>query len=173
MSDDYSMYGMNPDECATYLTEQRQNGFTALSQRDRRFALDFIQSGSYVEASKAAGVSTAVGRRLMRNPLVSAFISYLNQRQEHYSLIDAGFIETQYLSLFAKLIGEDDIPMVDKEGGQFQGKKFDGPAAVSALRDMAKISGHYKEESNLTVEMSAKLTDDQRALLDKLTESKF
>lgn len=166
MSGSYDTYGMAPQEFANFLTEQRQNGYSALSQRDRQFALEFIQTGSYVAAAKAVGVSSQTGARLLKDPLVSSFVNHLNQRKEHYSLIDASFIETQYLVLFAKLSGEEPVDFIDKDGCQQTGRKFDGPAAVSALRDMAKISGNYREDGTLQVSLiAADLTDDQKKLL--------
>lgn len=174
MSASYDTYGMTPQEFANFLTEQQQNGYTALSQRDRQFALEFVQTGSYVEAAKAVGVTPPTGARLLKDPLVSSFIHHLNQRKEHYSLIDASFIETQYLVLFAKLSGEVPVPVVDKDGISRDVRKFDGAAAVSALRDMAKISGNYREDGTLKIGLLTQdLTDEQKKLLGKAVDELF
>lgn len=172
MASALNSYGMTADEQRLYLDEQRQNGFLDLPQDKRAFALEFIQSGSYVEASNAIGIQTATGRRWLRDPLISAFIQYLNQQKEHYSLIDAGFIETQYLILLSKLLGEEAVPMVDKDGTAFLAKKFHSSEAVGCLRDLAKVSGNYKEEgATINVQVTS-LTDEQRQILNaKLDET--
>lgn len=174
MSNDSSTYGMTPAELSSFLAEQRENGFQGLPQKHRLFALEFSQSGSYIDASKKAEIGKETGRNLLRDPLVTCFINYLNQQKEHYTLIDAGFIESQYLQLFAKLTGEEEVPVVDKNtGAQLYRHEFNGPAAVSALRDMAKISGHYKEDGTLRVELGVSLNEDQKRLLDKALDELY
>lgn len=173
MANDLSSYGMTADEQRLYLEEQRQNGFLDLPQDKRAFALEFVQSGSYVEASNAVGIQTGTGRRWLRDPLVASFIQYLNQQKEHYSLIDAGFIETQYLVLLGKLLGEEAVPMADKEGVVFQAKKFHASEAVSCLRDLAKISGHYKEEGSTVNVQVTNLTEEQRRILNEKLDANY
>ena len=172
MSNASNNYGMTQDELRSFLADQRENGFLALGQDKRLFALNFVETGSYAMASEAAMVVKDTGRRWLRDPLVSAFIAYLNQQKEHYSLIDASFVESQYLVLLAKLLGEEEVPMVNKDGAQFSAKKFHSSEAVAALRDMAKISGHYKEDSTVNVHVT-NLTDDQRRILNEKLDANY
>jgi|GEM_PF-4804341 len=172
MSSASNSYGMTPGELNSFLAEQRENGFLALPQPKRLFGLNFTETGSYAKASEAASISNDTGRRWLRDPLVSAFISYLNQQKEHYSLIDASFVESQYLVLLAKLLGEEEVPMVNKDGATFLGRKFHSSEAVAALRDMAKISGHYKDDSTITVQVT-NLTDDQRRILNEKLDANY
>lgn len=167
MAESSNIYGMRSQELNAYLAEQRENGFLGLAQDKRLFGLTFVETGSYIQASDKAQVSRETGKRWLTDPLVSCFINYLNQQKEHYSLIDASFVESQYLSLFAKLMGEDEVDMVDKEGFPMSRKKFHASEAVAALRDMAKISGHYKEDNSLNIKITSDLTEDQKRLLDK------
>lgn len=173
MADDSNRYGMESGELRTYLAEQRENGFLSLDQGKRLFALEFVQSGSYVESATKAGISSETGRRWLKDPLVACFINYLNQQKEHYSLIDASFVESQYLGLFAKLIGEEEVDIVDKDGVAIKRKKFHASEAVAALRDMAKISGHYKDDPSMVLNLNTNLSDDQKQILDKLLDGKF
>lgn len=172
MSSASNNYGMTAAELSSFLAEQRENGFLGLSQERRLFALTFTETGSYAKASEAANVVTDTGRRWLRDPLVAAFIAYLNQQKEHYSLIDGSFVESQYLVLLAKLLGEEEVPMVNKDGATFMGKKFHSSEAVAALRDMAKISGHYKDDSTITVQVT-NLTDDQRRILNEKLDANY
>lgn len=173
MASDSTIYGMTAEELRLFLSEERENGFQRLEQKKRAFALDFIQSGSAPRSAGAVGISTETGRRWLKDPHVAAFIHYLNQQQEHYSLINASFIETQYLGLLGKLLGEEPVAMVDKDGAAFTAKKFDGSSAVSCLRDLAKISGHYKEEgSTINVQVTT-LTEAQQKFLDEKLNSEY
>lgn len=174
MTDASDSYGMTPEERKIYLAQQRENGFQDLDQKKRLFVLNFIETGSYTQAASAAKVGSDTGKRWLRDPLVQAFKRYLNEQQEHYSLIDAGFVETQYLQLFAKLTGEEAVAMVDKDGRSFEAKQFQGAAAVSCLKDLAKISGHYKEDGSVVnVQVNTALTDAQRKLLDEQLNNAF
>lgn len=173
MADNSNPYGMASGELSKFLAEQRENGFLDLDQNKRLFALEFVQTGSYVESAAKAGVASDTGRRWLKDPLVSCFINYLNQQKEHYSLIDASFVESQYLGLFAKLVGEEEVDIVDKDGLAIRRKKFHASEAVAALRDMAKISGHYKEDVSLNMKLTADLSEDQKQILDKLLDGKF
>ena len=162
-----NIYGMTADEQRSFLAEERESGFIRLEQPKRMFALEFVATGSIAEACKAGGIKSDAGRRWLRDPHIAAFIHYLNQQQEHYSLINASFIETQYLSLLGKLLGEEEVALVDKDGAQFRAKKFDGSGAVAALRDLAKISGHYKEDGTTVNVQVTTLTDAQKKFLDE------
>src|SRR5690554_4796786 len=173
MSAASNLYGMSSSELSVFLAEQRENGFQALPQDKRLFGLTFVETGSYVQASEAAGVQRETGKRWLRDPLVSCFINYLNQRKEHYSLIDASFVESQYLALFAKLVGEDEVEIIDKDGNQLSRRKFHASEAVAALRDMAKISGHYKEDNSISIKIEAALSEEQKKLLDKALDDQY
>ena len=173
MASAFNIYGMTADEQRSFLAEERENGFRNLEQSKRAFALEFVATGSLTEAAAAGGIQPAAARRWVRDPHIAAFIHYLNQQQEHYSLINAGFIETQYLSLLSKLLGEEEVALVDKDGAQYRAKKFDGAGAVSCLRDLAKISGHYKEDgNNITVQVTT-LTDAQKKFLDEKLNNEY
>lgn len=164
---------MTADELKLFLSEERESGFQRLDQKKRAFALDFIQTGSAPKSADAAGIAPDTGRRWLKDPHVAAFIHYLNQQQEHYSLINASFIETQYLSLLGKVLGEEPVAMVDKDGVAFSARKFDGSAAVSCLRDLAKISGHYKEDGNTINVQVTTLTEAQKKFLDEKLNSEY
>lgn len=164
---------MKSAELSAYLAEQRENGFIGLDQTKRLFALEFVQTGSHIKSSETAGIDRETGKRWLRDPLVSCFINYLNQQKEHYSLIDASFVEAQYLNLFSKLIGEEEVDMVDKDGCAITRRKFHASEAVAALRDMAKISGHYKDDASLNIRLVTELSEDQKQLLDKMLDGKY
>lgn len=173
MTDASNIYGMTADEQRLFLAEQRENGFLALDQSKRAFALEFIQSGSIAESAAVAGVTPTTGRRWAKDPLVSAFINYLNQQKEHYSLIDSSFIETQYLGLLGKLLGEEPVAMVSKDGAAFEARRFDGAAAVSCLRDLAKITGLYREEGTTVNVQVTNLTEEQRRMLNEKLDASY
>lgn len=160
MSNLPQVFETKPEELKAWLEENRQNGFLDLSSQHKQFAFEYLKCYSHLQAADAVGIARNIALRTLKDPLVQAFIVYLNERKEHYTLIDASFIEVQYLSLYGKLIGEEDVPMVDKNGDCFVGRKFHAAEAVGALRDMAKSTKFFKEGSgqggvNINFDLSA------------------
>lgn len=173
MSSDVKPSNMMPGELKQFLVDERANGFLSLTQEQRIFGLSFTQGFSYLEAADKAGISRNAAARTLRDPLVACFINYLNQQKEHYSLIDASFIEVTYLNLLAKLMGEEEVPMVDKEGTPISRKVFHSSEAVALLRDMAKVSGHYKDDPSIILNVATNLTEEQKAILDKALDANY
>lgn len=164
---------MNPADLKQFLVDERENGFLSLDQSKRLFALAFTQGYTYLEAADEAGIHRTSAARTLRDPLVACFINYLNQQKEHYSLIDASFIEVQYLQMLSKLMGEEEVPMLDKEGTPMMRKVFHSSEAVALLRDMAKISGHYKDDPSIIVNVATNLTEEQKTILDAALDAKY
>lgn len=173
MSSEIKPSEMNPADLKQFLVDERENGFLSLAQDKRIFALEFVKGATYLEAADAAGIHRNVAARVLRDPLTACFINYLNQQKEHYSLIDASFIEVTYLQLLSKLMGEEKVPMLDKEGSAMERKVFHSSEAVACLRDMAKISGHYKDDPSIIVAVQTKLTEEQQAILDKALDERY
>lgn len=135
----------NPEDLKKFLEKNRQNGFLDLQDQHKQFAQEFLRCYSHLQAADAAQIPRSIAMRVLNDPLVQCFLTYLREKKETYTLIDTAFVESQYLSLYGKLIGEEEVPMVDKDGVCFQGKKFHASEAVSALRDMAKSTKFFKE----------------------------
>ncbi|MNO38270.1 hypothetical protein D3C76_283710 [compost metagenome] len=173
MSSDTKPSDLTPSDLKQLLVDNRENGFLSLNQAQRVFGLEFAKGATYLEAADTAGIHRSQAARTLRDPLVACFINYLNQQKEHYSLIDASFIEVTYLTLLSKLMGEEEVPMLDKEGAPMSRKVFHSSEAVALLRDMAKISGHYKDDPSIIVNVQTKLTEEQQLLLDKVLDERY
>lgn len=180
MSNVSSLYEQNLDGLKDLLASNRLNGFADLPAKHRLFALEYFKEPNHYKAAEAADIGRASAIRTLRDPLVQEFLKYLREKQEHYTLIDKSFIEVQYLTLYGKLLGEDEVPMVDKDGCAFKAKKFHASEAVSALRDMAKSVEFFKDEGakvNVSVGVNnfatVDLTDEQKAILDAALNEQY
>jgi len=173
MSNDTKPSDLTPSDLKQFLVDNRENGFLSLTQAQRVFGLEFTKGATYLEAAETAGIHKSQAARTLRDPLVACFINYLNQQKEHYSLIDASFIEVTYLTLLSKLMGEEEVPMIDREGTAMLRKVFHSSEAVALLRDMAKISGHYKDDPSIILNVQTQLTEEQRMILDKALDERF
>lgn len=172
-----SLYDGNPTGLKSWLENNRLNGFADLPQAERLFALEYTKTGDRFEAGRVSGIAANRTLRTLREPLVQEFIQYLNEQKQHYSLIDASFIEVQYLTLYGRLMGEEEVAVLDKEGFVQMRHKFHASESVSALRDMAKMAGVYKDDPAVNVNINgvgpAELTADQKDTLDKVLDGKF
>lgn len=177
MSEISANYDGNPEGLKSWLEQNRLNGFSDLSQAERLFALEYVKTCDRFEAARVSGIAPTRTLRILRDPLVQEFIKHLNDQKQHYSLIDAAFIEVQYLSLYGKLMGEEAVAIVDKENCVHMRHKFHASESVAALRDMAKMSGVYKEEQpgvNVNVNLgNVKLNPEQQAAFNKVLDDSF
>lgn len=172
------LYSGNAEGLKSWLEANRLNGFADLPQADRLFALEYVKSGDRFAAAKKAGIAVNQSLRRLREPLVIEFIKYLNEQKQHYSLIDASFIEVQYLTLYGRLMGEEEVAVLDKEGFVTMRHKFHASESVAALRDMAKMAGVVKGDGpevnvNFGQQAPAQLTPLQRSILDRALDDEF
>lgn len=177
MSQLSDLYSGNPEGLKDWLEQNRLNGFADLPQKERVFAVEYFKTSDRFSASKVSGIAANYSLRTLRDPLVQEFLQYLNEQRQHYSLIDASFIEVQYLTLYGKLTGEEEVATLDKEGFVQMRHKFHASESVAALRDMAKMSGVYKEEqpaTNVNINLGAvKLTPQQQEMLNRTLDDSY
>ncbi len=136
------------DQAVSLVERHVANGFIDMEERDKAFAVEYITNGfRHLEAAESVGLSRSSGLTKLRDPIIGAFIGYLQEQNNTAKLITTQFIETQYLEILPKLKGEEEIDMVDlKDGVSFKVKKFHSAELVSVLRDLGKSSGYIAPE---------------------------
>lgn len=140
------------------------NGFVDMEERDKAFAVEYITNGfRHSEAAEAIGLPRSSGVGKIRNPVIRAFISYLQEQNNVGKIITQQFVEAQYLEILPMLKGEEEVEIVDmKNGGTFKAKKFHSAEVVSVLRDLGKSSGYIAPEyggGGTVVNVQLNLTD--------------
>ena len=170
---------MKPGDLLKFLEDNRKNGFLDLPQQHRAFALEYVQSYDLFASADLVGIPRTAARRTLNNPLVRCFIEYLNAEAQYYSLLNKTFIEAQYLSLYAKLIGAEEVEVFDVETGKtISVRNFRAAPAVACLRDMAKMAGMFPKEGLISVNvgvgiMGSPLTERQQKLLDSILDDEY
>jgi len=136
------------DELSNYIDSNRKNGWPDLKPNEKTFAFNYMQHFNHNRAARDAGWKSAgYGLKLLRDPLVSAFIGFLKDELQERTLIDAEFVQSQWLELLPKLNGEEDIPLITSSGEEIMARKFHGSEMVSALRELGKSTKFYEEGS--------------------------
>ena len=147
------------------LAVERAEGFPSLTDQEKSLAIEWRCNGYKVgEAGEFVGLSSSVAGRILRKPLMKAFIAHMGEQIGQDRLITQAFIESAYMELLPKLNGEEEVPLVTPAGEQYSAKKFHSGEMVSVLRDLAKATGYTKEEA---IQQGIQVNIDMGALLGR------
>lgn len=155
MSDLYqSICETNTDSLASLLknaneviARNKDNDYVDLDPKKKAFVFKYLESYELRDAAEAVGVSRETARKWLREPLVSAFLNEWQQEMGQRSVITRDFVNQQWLKLLPKVMGEEDVAMVDKEGCAFEAKEFDAVAVTRVLTELSKSTNFYNEGS--------------------------
>ena len=141
------------EESLVLIERNRDSGWPDLPDQRKGFGYIYLSNGyNHREAAKKVGFSKNSGMKILREPLVSAFIQYLQEKHFTTSIITKQFVEDQYLQILPYLKGEEEIPIVNGQGGTANVKKFHASELTAVLRDLSKVTGYQKEdESNKNI----------------------
>ena len=124
-----------------------ESNWPSLCPQEKGFALEYIENGfDHREAAKTVGRAKAAGIKLLRKPLVHAYISHLQKQYVQESLFTQQFYEAKLLELYEMAVGDVEVPMVDSDGEQFKAKKFHGSLALNILKERGLTTGVAKPE---------------------------
>lgn len=143
MSDSTITIYESPDDFNKLVEANRKNGWQSLSPAERMFAYYYVETYNARTAAEDCGMAPSAGLRLLRKPLIQALVSHVQEQMQARSLINADFVRVQWLQLLPKLMGEEEVAMVDK-GMSFQAKKFHAGEATRALTELGKSTKFYE-----------------------------
>lgn len=113
----------------------RANGYLALDPVYRNVAIEFVISGMSVAAlARSMKMDSLSVRRIINDPLTRAFISDLQAEVAQHRIINAAWVENQLLQIWPQLTGEEEVPLIGKDGAQITGKKFHSAEVTSILK---------------------------------------
>lgn len=123
----------------------KENGWPDLTPIQRAFGFQFLVCRSPRKAAEEVGMSPNRGAVWLRNPLVSAFVQYLQEAQAIRFGIDADFAMMEMLESLDKFKGEEAINMIDRDGMEISGKKFHPEQYLGIMKEFNKVAGLYKD----------------------------
>lgn len=139
------MNSLTPSDLQKAIESEKAADFPSISGKDRMFGIHYVGCYNVKEAASAAGVTKDYGANLLRNPIFCAFVQEVQRGREAVTLISKDFATFHWLKLLPKLMGEEEVPMVDKEGDEFMAKKFHSNEVVAALKEINKMAGVVEE----------------------------
>lgn len=150
------------EEARELIDRNRKQGWPDLDLGERAFALEYITDYNHRRAARETGWSPDHGLKLIRRPLVVAFIKDLQDKQSISNIVTEDFVRNMWLSILPKLMGDEEVPMVTAQGEQFRANKFHASEVNAALRELAKSTSFYKEEQGGTSAAEALLLMAQK-----------
>jgi hypothetical protein len=132
--------GALPGELDRVITRLRETNWDDLAPDKKAFAMAYVQSLSHTEAAMAIN-KAGRGLKYLRDPLVRALISDVQEEYAKISLINKSMVEAKMLETLEKLEGKVDIPMVTGQGLPIIEKKFHPGETVNLLKEMGRVSG--------------------------------
>lgn len=119
-------------------------GFPDLSAQRKQFARHYLESYNPKKAAKESGLPMTQAHLILQEPLVSAFVDYLQTQYNERSFLSREMVLLEQIDLLDKVMGREDVPMVGRDGSSFNAKCFHASEAVKLVSDLAKQTGAAK-----------------------------
>lgn len=148
------------------IERNKQNGWEDLEPKRKAFAMHYLTDYDARKAAKKAKFAEATGAKLIREPLLSAYIAELQNQDLISNIVTEDFVRIQWLNLIPILSGQVEVPLgVNAEGDQLNGKQFNAGALNSVIKELAKSTKFYEEGSggsqvNVQINVAALLGDN-------------
>ena len=102
----------------------------------RVFAITYANTHSVSQACIKLGIPITTGYQWLSHGGVKSLIVAIQEEQEHTTIVTQRMIEGLWLEALPKLMGEEEVPYIDKEGTQMYGKKFYDASLITLLKEM-------------------------------------
>lgn len=152
---DPTAIAVRPDYLSPLTAEQaRADGFKCLSPLERAVAIEFATTGHTLkQVASDMNQPLAAVRAAFNSPLVRALIYDIQQEIAAHKIVNAAWVEQQVLAVWPKLIGEDEVNLVNKSGEQITAKKFHGPEVASIIKHFSG-NGDQKKTGGVQVNIN-------------------
>lgn len=103
----------------------REAGWPDILVEDKGIAVTFVQcSYSVKETADELNITQHKVRMAIKKPLVASYISALQADDHTINMVNKQFVASSMMRLIPKLMGEEDVPIVLKDGEEVWRKKF-------------------------------------------------
>ena len=117
----------------------QETDFPDLEDKRKFFAYKYLAQFDHRQAAEDAGFSPDMGIKLIREPLLEAFIEKLKAEQRMRLEIDADQVRMEWLAALDVFSGKKPIPGTDV-------CSWDGSNVVATLKELSKIAKVYDRE---------------------------
>lgn len=129
-------------ELSTWLEYNRNYNWPDLPSQSKVLVHKVVENnGNITQASKVVGIGRSRAARILQDPLVGAYRDDMEAELRRDSLISRHWLELESIDLYEKMIGEQDIPMVTRDGDQIIAKSFNPSGANAAMKTLMVLGG--------------------------------
>lgn len=139
---------MKKDDLIAQIERNKSSDWEDISPQRKAFALNYVIIYDHRQSARLAGFSPDRGFRLLREPLLSAYIAHLQEEDYVTNTITEDFVRTQFHSLIPMLMGHVEVPIVDSHGVPHNVKKFFPGELIAVLKEIAKSTKFYENGSD-------------------------
>lgn len=133
------------------IERHRETYWNNLDSKLKMFAYEYLKEYNHRNSAALAGFPKNDGLRILREPVVQAFIQDITDDRQVTTNITKEYISTMWMRMLPKLMGEEEVAMVTSSGEEKTACKFFASEAVSAIREMGKSTKFYEDGSGGTV----------------------
>jgi len=142
------------EEMDILLDRMKADGWATMNPVHRAFAHSYLDSYDHRGAAKEVGHAAAHGIKLLRDPIVAAYIAEMQNQSRLSTIISKDFINMNYLKLLDYAMGREEMPIVLASGDQITAKKVMVGEAKNILAEMAKSTEYEKDTGTKTAAVS-------------------
>jgi hypothetical protein len=129
------------------IDKNRENDWQDLVAQEKVFLHHWCSSFDLKKSAKTAKLTIAEATRLLKTPLAKAYVDWLTEGMLTGTVLNREWLELQWLENYSRLVGEETIPYVNRDGDMVMVKKYHASEVITALKEMSKLSGMYSESS--------------------------
>jgi len=143
-----------PDQSsALVMSEELLAKFAPLESREKLLAIKYVEYVSVYKAAKEVGIKRTEAEAILMRPLVREYVNAVTDQLAEVSLINKVVVERYLLSLVPKVTGEEEVAQV-YQGGEFMGRRFDGPTALRLASELGKHAGIEKASGGVSINLN-------------------
>lgn len=146
---------------AAIVERNQGDGFSDLSEERKAFAYNYVSNGyDHREAAILCGFSVHKGIQLKREPLVAAFIEYLQTQSYQANIVTREFVDARLDELEDIALGKVPIPIILANGEQIYREKFHGELAMSIVKERNKMQGYVRDETGKVGDVNIQINNN-------------
>jgi phage terminase small subunit len=140
------------------IARNRESDWPDLDSQRKAFAYFFLEDYNARNAAEKAGFNKNTGSKLLREPLLMAFVNDCQKTLGERSFVNRDFVTMKWLEMLPKVMGEEEIPIINnKDSYAFMAKQFDSAGAAKVLTELSKSTDFYANGSGSTASVTVNI----------------
>lgn len=123
------------------VARNKEKGWPDVPAQAKVFVHEYVATGNLNDAVARIDSSRKVGSRLLRDPLVHAYLQHLQEDLVDHTIITRQFVELEMLQTLDEVSGKVDVPQVTKDGEAFMAPIYNPSSKIALLKEMRSLAG--------------------------------